>query len=106
MSSAAPLVATTGGALPEVCGDHEVSALLVEPGNSDALAAALGRVLDDPELGESLGAAARQRVLDKWSWFHTAQRTVEQYEALLDTYYSDQAANDREGIRRWLPRTF
>jgi glycosyltransferase involved in cell wall biosynthesis len=104
MSSAAPLVATTGGALPEVCGEHEVSALLVEPGNSDALAAALGRVLDDPELGESLGDAARRRVLDKWSWFHTAQRTVEQYEALLDTYYSTEAVSDREGIRRWLPK--
>jgi len=88
MSSAAPLVATTGGALPEVAGESEVSALLVEPGDSDALAAALGRVLADPELGARLGANARQRVLDKWSWYHTAVRTVEQYRLLLDEYHN------------------
>lgn len=88
MSSAAPLVATTGGALPEVVGDDGDSALLVEPGDADALALALGRVLDNPDLGAALGATARQRVLDKWSWHHTALRTIEQYRALLDEYHS------------------
>ena len=88
MSSAAPLVATTGGALPEVVGEHGVSALTVEPSDADALAAALGQILDDPALGARLGAAARQRVLDKWSWKHTALRTVEQYELLLDEFYA------------------
>lgn len=106
MSSAAPLVATTGGALPEVAGEHEVSALLVEPGNSDTLATALGRVLDDPALGERLGAAARQRVNDKWSWHHTALRTVEQYRALLDEHYSAAGRANRDGARKWLPRAF
>ena len=96
MSSAAPLVATTGGALPEVCGDHEVSSLLVEPANSDVLATALGRVLDDPELGQRIGDAARQRVLDKWSWRHTALRTIDEYEALLDEYY---ATTSQSGVR-------
>ncbi len=112
MSSAAPLVATTGGALPEVCGDHEVSALLVEPGNSDELAAALARVLDNPALGEELGQAARQRVLDKWSWYHTALRTIDQYEALLDEFYdaNNPIISADDGLKakasRWLPRAF
>jgi len=88
MSSAAPLVTTTGGALPEVVGEDGVGALTVEPGDADALASALSRILDDPDLGDQLGAAARQRVLDKWSWYHTAVRTVEQYELLLDEYHS------------------
>lgn len=88
MSSAAPLVATTGGALPEVAGEDGDSALMVEPGDVDALAVALGRVLDSPELGAMLGSNARQRVLDKWSWHHTALRTVEEYRALLDEYHS------------------
>ncbi len=88
MSSAAPLVATTGGALPEVCGEHGVSALLVEPGSADELAGALRTVLDDPVMAQRLGAAARERVLDNWSWRHTALRTVEQYRALLEEYHS------------------
>lgn len=87
MSSGAALVATTGGALPEVAGSDGVSSLLVEPGNSSALAEALGRVLDDRNLAKKLGTAARQRVLDNWSWHHTALRTVEQYRALLDEFY-------------------
>ena len=112
MSSAAPLVATTGGALPEVCGDHEVSALLVEPGDGEALAAALQRVLDNHKLGERLGANARQRVLDKWSWYHTAIRTLDEYEALFDEWYADD--NPRRGtatdlkskVKRWVPPVF
>lgn len=93
MSSAAPLVATTGGALPEVCGTHQDSVLLVEPGNADALASALGQVLDDPALGVRLGAAARSRVLDKWSWRQTASRTVEQYRELLADHARHQKAD-------------
>jgi glycosyltransferase involved in cell wall biosynthesis len=88
MSSAAPVVATTGGALPEVVGNDGETGLLVDPGNSDALAAALSRILESPELGKELGDAARARVLDRWSWHHTALRTIEQYELLLDEYYS------------------
>lgn len=88
MSSAAPLVVTTGGALPEVAGDNGVGALLVDPGDPDALAAALGRVFDNPEYAQQLGDNARARVLENWSWHHTALRTVEQYELLLDEYYA------------------
>src|SRR6185369_14533 len=39
MSCAAPLVTTTGGALPEVVGNDNETALLVPPGDSGALAA-------------------------------------------------------------------
>jgi glycosyltransferase involved in cell wall biosynthesis len=83
MSCGVPLVATTGGALPEVVGADNDTALLVPPGDSEALAATLRRALDDPALRARVGAAGRQRVIDRWSWTITATRTVEQYRALL-----------------------
>jgi len=42
--------------------DDGVEAVLVPPGDRDALRAAVERVLGDPELARSLGAAARARV--------------------------------------------
>jgi glycosyltransferase involved in cell wall biosynthesis len=84
MSCGVPLVATTGGALPEVVGSDNDTALLVPPGDSEALARRIGDALDDPELRARIGAAGRQRVIDNWSWRHTAVRTVEQYRILLE----------------------
>lgn len=83
MSCAVPLVATTGGALPEVVGTHNETALCVPPGDSEALAAMIGTALDDPELRARIGAAGRQRVIDRWTWRHTAVGTIEHYRALL-----------------------
>jgi glycosyltransferase involved in cell wall biosynthesis len=83
MSCGVPLVATTGGALPEVVGLDGETALLVPPGDSDALAARIRTALDDPELRARIGAAGRQRVIERWTWRHTAEGTVEQYRALL-----------------------
>jgi glycosyltransferase involved in cell wall biosynthesis len=59
------------------------TALLVPPGDSEALAAKIRMALDDPELRAAVGARGRQRVIDNWSWRHTAERTLEQYRALL-----------------------
>ena len=50
MACGVPLVATTGGALPEVVGTDGETGLLVPPGDPDALAAALLRALGDAEL--------------------------------------------------------
>jgi glycosyltransferase involved in cell wall biosynthesis len=79
MACATPLVTTSGGALPEVAGPDGEVALLVPPGDPQALAAAIGRVLDDPELGARLGAAGRERVVNRYTWANTAARTVEVY---------------------------
>jgi glycosyltransferase involved in cell wall biosynthesis len=84
MSCGTPLVATSGGALPEVVGRDGETALVVPPGDSEALAAKLRWALDRPGLRATVGAAGRQRVVDQWSWRHTAERTVEQYRILLD----------------------
>jgi glycosyltransferase involved in cell wall biosynthesis len=84
MSCGVPLVSTTGGALPEVVGADNETAFLVPPGDSEALAARIRTALDDPDLRAKVGAQGRQRVIDNWSWKHTAMRTLEQYYALLD----------------------
>ena len=86
MCSGTPLVATTGGALPEVAGPDGQTCVSVPPGDSEALAGALNRVLDDPALAARIGAAGRERVISRWSWRHTAEQTVEHYRALLDEW--------------------
>jgi len=84
MSCGTPVVATTGGAIPEVVGKDGDTAMLVEPGNSEALAAKLRWALDEPDLRNTIGARGRQRVVDHWSWRHTAVKTVEQYRIRLE----------------------
>ena len=82
MSCGTPLIATSGGALPEVVGADGETALVVPPGDSEALAAKLRWALGRDDLRDR-GRPGRQRVVDQWSWQHTA-KTVEQYRILLD----------------------
>jgi glycosyltransferase involved in cell wall biosynthesis len=102
MCCGVPLVATTGGALPEVVGRDGETALLVEPGNSEALAERIGVALDDPELRERIRHAGRRRVLERWTWQHSARGTVEQYRALLEE--SAAIEERRPGGRQAAPR--
>jgi glycosyltransferase involved in cell wall biosynthesis len=83
MACAVPLVATTGGALPEVVGRSGETGLLVPPSDPGALAAALLLALDDPELRVRLGEAGRSRVLERFTWQATARATAEQYREAL-----------------------
>ena len=84
MASGVPLVATTGGALPEVAGTDGETALLVPPDDPGALAAALLRALRDARLRARIGAAGRKRTLEKFTWPVTARLTADQYRVLLD----------------------
>lgn len=64
MAAGVPVVATTAGSIPEVVGD---AAVLVGPGDSDALGAAMAGVLDDRDRAGRLGEAGRARAGD-FSW--------------------------------------
>jgi len=76
MSCGATVVVTDGGALPEVVGEAGV---VVPKGDSAAMAAAIGALLDDPARRSDLGAAARRRARKTFSWDRAAQA----YEAVL-----------------------
>jgi glycosyltransferase involved in cell wall biosynthesis len=83
MACGVALVATTGGALPEVVGNDGDTGLLVPPDDPGALAGAIARLLDDDGLRGRLGAAGRQRVLGRFTWPVTAAGTAAEYRALL-----------------------
>ena len=69
MVAGVPVVATAAGSVPEVVGD---GALLVPPGDTDALGAALASVLDDPARSAALVAAGRARAAS-FSWADCAR---------------------------------
>lgn len=79
MATGTPLVATTGGAIPEVTGRDGETCLAVPPGDADALATALTRLLDDPALRTRLGAEGRARVLANFTWARAAAGTADLY---------------------------
>ncbi|MFB6956696.1 glycosyltransferase family 4 protein [Streptomyces sp. NPDC056309] len=83
MATGTPLVATTGGAVPEVAGRDGETCLAVPPGDAGALAVALSRLLGDPELRLRLGRAGRERVLRHFTWARAAEGTVAQYREAL-----------------------
>jgi glycosyltransferase involved in cell wall biosynthesis len=93
MSTGCPLVATTGGAIPEVAGPDGETCYMTIPGDSESLAAGIRRALEDPVGAQRIGSAGRDRVINRWSWRHTAVRTVDHYRELLE----DAAANPWRG---------
>jgi glycosyltransferase involved in cell wall biosynthesis len=75
MGCETPVVASDAGGLPEVV-EHGVTGLVVPRGDSAALAAAIGSLLEDPELRRRMGRAGRERALRLFDW----DRTAEQFE--------------------------
>jgi glycosyltransferase involved in cell wall biosynthesis len=98
MSTGICLVATTGGALPEVTGLDNDTVLSCAPGDADGLATAIRRGLDDPELRQRIGNAGRQRVVARWSWKHCAALTVEQYRQVLAMPHNIKKQRIKAGI--------
>jgi len=79
MACEVPVVATTGGALPEVVGRDGKAGLLVEPRSGEALAGAIAELLDAPERRRAMGCAGRARVESLFTWRRAAERRIEIY---------------------------
>lgn len=76
MAMGRPIVASKLGQIGEVL-QQEQTALLVEPGDAVATAAACERLLDDPALSRRLGEAARARAVARHTWVEHTRRIVE-----------------------------
>jgi glycosyltransferase involved in cell wall biosynthesis len=83
MAAGVPVVATTGGAIPEVVGTDGTTAALVPPGDAGALAHTIAELLDDADRRAAIGAAGRERALTRYSWTATAEQTVQQYREVI-----------------------
>jgi len=83
MASGVPVVATRVGGNPEVVEDG-VSGLLVPPRDSAALAAAIGRILEDEQLASALGQAGMRRVSELFSIESSVHQTEHLYERLVE----------------------
>ena len=79
MSCGAPVVCSNRTSLPEVVGD---AALCVDPDDTQALAAAMHKVLTDTTLRDDLRARSMQRAT-QFSWRKTATETLSAYEEAL-----------------------
>ncbi|MFF8275031.1 glycosyltransferase family 4 protein [Streptomyces lateritius] len=101
MATGTPLVATTGGAIPEVAGPDGETCLAVPPGDAGALSAALARLLGDADLRARLGAAGRARVLANFTWARAAQGTADLYREAIARSGAPRGADSaaRHGAR-------
>ncbi len=101
MASGVPVVASAVGGIPEVVVDGETGILVpfqaagaagsgaaaFEPKDAEGfeagLAAGINRLMADPGLRASMGAAGRRRAVDRFSWSSIAEQTVNLYESLV-----------------------
>jgi glycosyltransferase involved in cell wall biosynthesis len=81
MDAAKPVVATRVGGVPDMVVDEETG-LLVEPRDAEALAAAVVRLLRDPQLAARMGEAGRERRREVFSIEASARQVGELYEEL------------------------
>jgi glycosyltransferase involved in cell wall biosynthesis len=77
-----PVAATRVAGVPSVL-EHEVNGLLVEPGDATALAQALARLATDVELRESLAAAGRRTIVERYCFAARMKRVAAAYDELL-----------------------
>jgi glycosyltransferase involved in cell wall biosynthesis len=82
MAYGRPVVASAVGGLLDLVVDDETG-LLVPPRDVPALRAALEQLLADQELRQRLGAAARERVRERFAWPAVTDATIEAYEAAI-----------------------
>ncbi len=81
MASGVPVVSTNVGGVPFILRD-DVTGLMVPAGNPQAMADAVLRLLDNPEIASRIAAAATRDV-QQYAWTHVRQRWADVYRDAL-----------------------
>ena len=82
MAYGRPVVASAVGGLLDLVVDGETG-LQVQARDVGALRAALERLLGDRELRQRLGAAARERIKEHFTWPNVTEATIAAYQEAL-----------------------
>ena len=82
MAHGLPVVATRAGGIPDKVLDGRTGRL-VEPGDVQALAAAVRALAGAPDKRARLGAAGREHVRQRFAWPALVDRTIALYDELL-----------------------
>ncbi|HEY7533711.1 MAG TPA: glycosyltransferase family 4 protein, partial [Nitrospiraceae bacterium] len=93
MACKAAVVATNVGGIPEII-QHEVSGILVEPENPEALSAAIRRVLTDANLKKELVENAYSRVMERFCAAHNGTTYVNEFLSVLSVGRATPQASD------------
>jgi glycosyltransferase involved in cell wall biosynthesis len=80
-----PVVATDVGAIPEVV-DDGVTGFIVPPRDSDALAEAIIKLLQDEKLRKRMGENAYIKMKEELSWDKIAEKTIEVYKEAINEH--------------------
>ena len=75
MAMSLPVIAARLGQVSEVI-EPERNGWLYRPGDAFELAGLIGRIAGEPELRRLVGIAARERVMNQYTWRHNARRVV------------------------------
>jgi len=78
MACQVPAVATSVGDVPLIVTEG-VDGYVVAPGDPQAMADALARLLDNPDRALRMGAKARRSVVSRFTWDAVASRILEEY---------------------------
>jgi glycosyltransferase involved in cell wall biosynthesis len=95
MAAGRAVVATTVGAAPVLIEDG-VHGLLAPPGDAQKLADGIERLLDDRELAQRLGAAARRRVWEQYGREAMIRRFEEFYLSLVPRFRGYEYITEKE----------
>ncbi len=82
LAAGRPVVVTDTGGLPEIV-ENGKTGFVVPPRDAGALADAIGRILERPEMAAQMGRRASEHARSEFSWENIAAQTVDLYQRVV-----------------------